>query len=645
MAVLPDTEDRDRDRAHPGARHPLDPLSGAEITAAVAVLRAAGRLPGQARVIDVSLAEPVKNVVLGHRPGQPVRRRAEVTVLDPASGLTSEAVVDLTAGALLSWAGVPGVRPPVTLDEYAECERVVRADPGFRAALARRGDLDPELVAVESWGIGAFSRPEDEGRRLVWTLCFYRERPGDLNPYARPINGLHAIVDLNQMRVVRVEDLGAVPLPPGDGGYPAVPARTGLRPVEISQPEGPSFTLDGHQISWQNWRLRLGWTQREGLVLHTVSYADGGRDRLILYRASVAELVIPYADPRPGHAWRNAFDAGEYGLGILANSLERGCDCLGEIRYLDVEMVDTAGEPYTVPQAICVHEEDAGLAWKHFDAASGHAEVRRSRRLVISFIITAGNYEYAFYWYLYTDGTIEAEVKLTGIVLTTALAPGETSEYGAVVADRTLAANHQHFFSFRLDMAVDGLANSVHEVNTAAAPAGDANRYGNAFTARRTPFRAERDAQRIIDPLADRCWVVTNPSVRNRFGDPVGYKLAPGRNVLPFASPDSPVVRRAGYMTRHLWVTPYQPSERFPAGKYPNQHPGGAGLPEWTAANRPIENTDIVLWYTLGSNHIPRPEDWPVMPVELAGFALKPVGFFDRNPALDLPPPARHCHG
>jgi len=94
---------------------------------------------------------------------------------------------------------------------------------------------------------------------------------------------------------------------------------------------------------------------------------------------------------------------------------------------------------------------------------------------------------------------------------------------------------------------------------------------------------------------------------------------------------------RGAFMTRHLWVTPFAAGERFPAGEYPNQHPGGAGLPEWTKADRPIENTDIVLWYTLGSHHIPRPEDWPVMPVERIGFTLQPFGFFDANPSLDVP--------
>jgi primary-amine oxidase len=560
--------------------------------------------------------------------------------------MTCEIVVSLTAGSVLSWRPVPGVRAPVTLGEYAECERLVRGDQGFREGLQRRGITNPEQVLVEPWGIGTFTRAEDEGRRLVWTLCFYRASPGD-NPYAKPIHGLHAVVDLDDMAVVRVEDLGIVPLPPGTGDYAtgSTAVRSGLQPLEVRQPAGVSFAIDGWEVRWQKWRLRLGFNAREGLVLYTIGYEDNGRLRSVIHRASVAELVIPYGDPRPAQGWRNAFDIGEYGIGIMTNSLELGCDCLGEIRYFDAELADDRGEPYTIKNAVCVHEEDDGILWKHFDAGLGQTEVRRSRRLVVSFIVTAGNYEYAFYWCFYQDGTIELEVKLTGIVLTAALDPGEASDYGTVVATQTLAAHHQHFFSVRLDMAVDGPGNSVYEIETESVPAGPQNPYGNAFRPRRTLLRTESDAGRLINPLTARHWLVVNPNITNAWGQPVGYKLVPGGNVLPFAHEDAPIIQRAGFMTRHLWVTPFAEGERFPAGEYPNQHPGGAGLPSWTKANRTIENTNVVLWYTLGSHHIPRPEDWPVMPAERVSFALKPFGFFDSNPSLDVPPPGGHDPG
>jgi primary-amine oxidase len=398
----------------------------------------------------------------------------------------------------------------------------------------------------------------------------------------------------------------------------------------------------GWEVRWQRWRLRLGFTAREGLVLHAVGYEDQGRVRPVIWRASVAELFVPYADPRPFQGWRNAFDVGEYGIGTMANSLRLGCDCLGEIRYLDVELADPDGQPYTIGNAICLHEEDFGLLWKHFDDTLGTVETRRSRRLVISFIVTVSNYEYAIYWYFYTDGSIEFEAKLTGIVLTTALPPGQTSDFGTLVAPQTLAGHHQHFLSVRLDMAVDGPRNTVYEVDTEAVAPGPDNPLGNAFRPVRRPLRRESEAQCVIDPLRGRYWLVANPGQRTALGHEPAYKLIPGPGVLPFSHPDAPVLRRAGFATKHLWVTPFHPDERFPAGDYPNQHPGGAGLPAWTKADRPIEDTDVVLWYTLGNLHITRPEDWPVMPAERTGFMLRPAGFFDQNPALDVAP-APHC--
>jgi primary-amine oxidase len=633
MATLSEITDDDR--------YPLDPLTAEEIIATVNALRADNRLSQAARIISVTLDEPPKSSLSSYTPGELVPRRSQVVVMEPAEHALYEGRVLLDQGVVEAWNAVPGQQGSLTREECGQCERIVRADPQVLAGLERRGISDPDRVLVESWGVGNCEKPERDGQRVVWTLLFYRERPDD-NPYAKPIHGLHAIVDLDDMTILRVEDLGTVPLPPGDGAYAhdrTGPHRADLRPLHITQPEGPSFTVRGSEVRWQRWSLRIGFNAREGLVLYAIGYEDQGRIRPVIYRASVAELLIPYADPRPFQAWRNAFDIGEYGIGWLTNSLERGCDCLGEIRYLDVTLCDSSGTPHTIPQAICLHEEDTGLLWKHYDSNLETTEIRRSRRLVVSFVITAGNYEYAFYWHFYQDGSIEFEVKLTGIVLTTAALPGEHNDFGTLVAQQTLAAHHQHFFSVRLDMEVEGPQNTVYEVDTEALPIGPLNPLGNAFRAIKRPLRRESEAGRTIDPLRGRYWLITNPNHTTALGHHPSYKLVPGPNVLLFADPEAPITERARYATKHLWVTPYAPGERFPAGEYPNQHPGGAGLPAWTAADRPIENTDVVVWYTLGSHHIPRPEDWPVMPVERAGFALKPAGFFDANPALDVAPP------
>jgi len=385
----------------------------------------------------------------------------------------------------------------------------------------------------------------------------------------------------------------------------------------------------------------------EGLVLHTMGYEDGGRVRPVLYRAAVSEMVVPYGHPGPMHAWKSAFDAGEWGLGRMANSLTIGCDCLGEIHYFDNVWADEKGKPHTRRNAICMHEEDYGILWKHVDMVSGRSEVRRSRRLVVSSIATVGNYEYGFYWYFYLDGTMQLEVKLTGIMSTMAVADGDAGEHAKMVAPGLAAPYHQHLFNVRLDVEVDGPHNAVYEVDAvgSAAPGSPENPWGNVFGTTSTLLETELAARRDVDPGRSRTWRIANRSMHNAVGEPTAYKLLPGSTPTLLAHPDSSVGRRAAFAAHNVWVTPFDPDERRAAGDYPNQHAGGAGLPAWTARDRPIVDTDIVVWHSFGVTHVPRPEDWPVMPVEYTGFSLVPFGFFDRNPALDVPPAGDHCHG
>jgi primary-amine oxidase len=310
-------------------------------------------------------------------------------------------------------------------------------------------------------------------------------------------------------------------------------------------------------------------------------------------------------------------------------------------------MAGEDGNAVTIPQAICLHEEDYGILWKHYDMMSDTAEVRRSRRMVVSFIATVGNYEYGFFWYFYLDGSIQAEVKLTGIIQTQAVAPGDRADYANPVTPELAGPHHQHLFNFRLDTCVDGVANSIYEVEAVPVPPGPDNPYANAFTAEVTLLESEAGAQRMAAPERSRYWKIVNHGSTNACGEPVAYKLMPMTVGAPLlADPSSAIHGRATFATKHLWVTPFDPAERRAAGDFPNQHPGGDGLPRWTAADRALVDTDIVAWLTVGATHFCRPEDWPVMPCEYVGFTLKPFGFFDRNPGIDLAPTTNghHCH-
>ena len=627
--------------------HPLDPLSAEEITAARDIVRRERGLPETALFASIRLQEPSKAVVRSFTPGAPIERQAFLVVMDRQANSLHDAVVSISQNRLVAWHERPGLQGPILMEEFYAVDALIRADQRWQQAIRRRGIDDLARVRIDPWMVGNFGVAEEHGRRIVASLSYYIETEGD-NPYARPIEGVVAYVDLNRDEVMRVIDAHPeVPVPTDSGRYdPASvgPLREGLRPIEVTQPEGPSFSVCGNEIHWQRWRFRFSFNGREGLVLHTIGYEDESELRPVVYRASLSEMIVPYGDISPSHFFQHAFDLGDFGAGKGVNSLELGCDCLGEIRYFDVTLHDDNGEPLTVRNGICLHEEDAGMLWKHWDFPDGATEVRRSRRLVISSISTLLNYEYGFYWYLYLDGTIEFEVKLTGILQTAAVAPGTEPSHAEMVAPGLSAPHHQHLFSARLDMEVDGPQNTVTELDLVAAPPGIDNLYGSAMTTRVTTLRRESEARRQIDAAAGRTWVVSNATKRNELDRPTGYRLMPTYTPVLLAPADSAVGSRGAFAAYNLWVTAFDPEERHSGGEYPNQHPGGAGLPEWSAQDRPIEDADIVLWHTFGISHVVRPEDWPIMPVEHVGFRLSPWGFFSRNPTLDVPPNhAAHC--
>lgn len=618
--------------------HPLTPLSAEEIEIAAAVVRDRSGLNATGFFETITLDEPSRAERAGWRDGVRPQRRAYVCCYERSSNRTLRGKVDLGAGTLLQWQHVPGVQAHIPPEEFTDGDRIAKADPRVVAALAKRGITDLETVLIETWAAGNFGIAEEQGRRIAYCHCWVINDAGD-NRYARPIANLHPVIDLAAQAVIRVDDFGVVPLPPDSPSIrPTEGLRTDLKPLEITQPEGPSFAIDGYHIDWQNWRIRVGFDMREGLVLHDIGYRDGGRVRPIMHRASLAEMVVPYGDPAGGNFRRNAFDTGEYGMGGLLDSLVLGCDCLGHIHYFDVCAHDWEGRPVPIRNAVCLHEEDYGLLWKHTDAMTGASRAVRSRRLVISSIVTIGNYVYGFFWYFYQDGTIATEVKATGIPFPTGIAPGEHPEYGALVAPGVASHVHQHSFSFRFDMAVDGDLNAVRELDFEPKPMGPENPHGNAVAIIERPLNREGEAAREMDLARSRSWKVISSERVNGLGRPTAYRLVPGANTLPYLDPQAPVARRAGFMFKHFWATAYDPDELFPAGWFPNQSPGGDGLPEWIRADRPLEGKDIVVWYTLNFHHQPRPEDWPVQPMLYAGLHWMPEGFFDRNPALDVPP-------
>jgi primary-amine oxidase len=615
--------------------HPLDPLTPAEITKAAALARRASPYGDNTRFEVIELKEPDKAVVRAFRPGAPIARDARVNVFSAEKIGVCKLILSLDREEVLFKKEYPTMRATIQTEEFLQIESIIRRDPAFIAGCAKRGITNMEMVCIDPWSAGNFGIPGEEGKHLCHVFAWLRLREFE-NFYAHPIEGLNAVIDLKTWKVIRVDDYGVVPIPMQEINYESqfITPRPASKPIHIVQPEGVNFKIEGHRLTWENWSMIVGFNSREGLTLHDIRFDD----RPVLFRASIVEMVVPYGSPDNGHFRKHVFDVGEYGMGKFANSLKLGCDCLGVIEYLDVFINTMTGVPLKIEKAICIHEEDSGLQWKHMDFRTEHTEVRRARKLVVSFVCTVGNYEYAFYWYFHRDGNIECEVKATGVINTAACLPGHPGKYGREVSPGLVGQIHQHLFCARLDLAIDGDKNSFVECNCHAEPAGPANPYGNAFYEEETILRSEKEAARRNNPATQRYWRMINPEKKNHVGQPVGYKLDAPHCITPFVHPDSFSGKRAGFVQNHVWVTAYDSEERYPAGDYMNHSDGQTGLDKIILQDRPIENTDIVLWHTFGLHHPVRAEDFPVQPCVMSGFMLMPTGFFPHNPTINLPP-------
>ena len=631
--------------ANQPVRHPLDPFTTREYAAISTALERGNYVDANSRYALITLDEPPKAEVLHWKPGVAIQRRAFVIVKNGRH--VFEAVVDVSKLKVLSWEQVKDGQPGILNEEWTSAQEIVRANPEWQAAVRRRGVTDFEGVVCIPLTAGSNDIAQEMGQRLVKVVCF--DGRGIRNFWGRPIEGLIAVVDLHQRAVVRLIDPPAVPIPKAAVDFDEDSVgklREPPNPVSHVQSRGPSFRVAGHEVGWQKWRFHFRIDPRVGPVVSTVRYNDGGKMRSILYQGCLSELFVPYMDPGEGWYFRTYMDAGQYGVGRLAAPLQPGLDCPPNAVFFDAVFADDRGKPYTQQRLACLFERYSGdIAWRHYEAVNGNSEVRRRTELVLRFISAVGNYDYIFDWVFCQDGTIKVAVGASGIEQVKAVQSrtlandtnGRDTAYGHMVAEHTVAINHDHFFCFRLDLDVDGPTNSfvVDHLRTKRL-AEESPRKSIWAVESRTPA-TEQAAKLRINLQKPALWRVLNSNVVGPLGYPVSYQLKPKSNVVPLLSPDDPLQQRAGFTDFHLWVTPYDPSQRYAAGIYPNQSKGGGGLPAWTKANRPIQKTDVVLWYTLGFHHVVRAEDWPVLPTGWHGFELRPFDFFRRNPALDLP--------
>ncbi|KAF3806807.1 Copper amine oxidase 1 [Colletotrichum gloeosporioides] len=633
--------------------HPLDPLSAAEIEKAIAAVTAAH---GEVFFNVVSLHEPRKAEMTAFlaAPGTAPRpaRIADVVVI-AKGGKVYDGLVDIASGAITKWELMEGVQPIITMEELQIVEHICRTDERVIEQCVLSGVPRHEMhkVYCDPWTIG-YDERHGNTVRLQQALMYYRPDP-DTCQYQYPLD-FCPIYDADKQAIVAI-DVPNVRRPlskaaPIDytpaavqkqGGY-----RTDLKPINITQPQGVSFTMAGREISWQNWNFHIGFNYREGIVLSNITYNDKGTVRPIFYRLSLAEMVVPYGNPEHPHQRKHAFDLGEYGAGYMTNSLALGCDCKGAIHYLDAEFPTRNGAVRTIKNAICIHEEDSGILFKHTDFRDDSVIVTRGRKLIIQQIFTAANYEYAVQWIFHQDGTIQPEIKLTGILNTYAMNPGEdTKGWGTQVYPGVNAHNHQHLFCLRIDPNVDGPRNTVFMVDAVPsdAPVGSPeNFYGNAFSARRTKLATTGESLTDYNGATSRTWEIANTDKLHPYsGKPASYKLV-SREVPGLLPKEGSLVwKRAGFARHAVMVTKYRDDELWPAGRHVPQTSGepSRGIPEWVGdGSESVEQEDVVFWHTFGVTHIPAPEDFPIMPVEPITLLLRPRNFFANNPVMDVPP-------
>jgi primary-amine oxidase len=621
----------------PQEHHPLDPLTASEYSEAITILQAAGYLTEASRFTELELLDPPKQSVRGWQAGDDVERTAFAIVKQGEQ--TFEARISLTDAAVLSWVEIEGVQPSLIVEDFINTFRILAEDEEFVAALASRG-YSPDEVGCSPMTLGNYNIPRYQGRRLIKTPCYAL---GEGSRFTRPIEGIFAVVDVAADEVYEFIDYANIPVADNPASTDVELSRRQLNETGIYQPDGANFTVNGHLINWDNWRFHYRMEKRSGLVISDVYYQDGDNERAILYQGAVSELFVPYMDPDTMWYSRTFLDAGEYGFGASATPLASGADCPVTGLFLDANVPDDFGNAFTIPNAICIFERNVGdPAWRHFEFDSGF-EGRPAVELVVRMGAAIGNYDYFIDWVFTQDGRIRPRIGASGYdgykgVLSQSM-NDDTAEadaaFGTLVAPGLIGVNHDHFFSFRLDLDIDGINNSLSLDRLVPR---DIEGPRSAWVIESEIAATESLAKINYNPARPANWRIMNPNVTGPVGHAPGYLLKPLNSIAyTLLDEQDPAHQRAAFTQHQLWVTPYAEDERYAAGNYVNQGEYGMGLPEWTVADRAIENTDIVIWYSAGFHHAPRTEDFPIMPFAWHEFELMPYNFFQRNPALDVP--------
>ncbi|XP_047166349.1 primary amine oxidase-like [Vigna umbellata] len=639
-------------------QHPLDPLTIQEFNRVRTILSSHPLFKSSSSysLSSVVLEEPDKKLVIKWKKGDPPLPR-KASVVAAVKGVSHVLTVDLEISQVTSLeTGSASGYPTMTMEEMVGVLEVPLKSTEFNRSITKRGVNLADLACLPI-SSGWYGTPVEENRRLIKVQCYSKE--GTVNFYMKPIEGVTALVDMDRKEVLAISDDGQnIPVANGsntDYRYSIQKLNGELRllnPISLEQPKGPSFTVDGHLVKWANWEFHLRPDPRAGTIISQVKVRDPDTLKLrnVMYKGFTSELFVPYMDPTEGWYFKTYMDAGEYGFGLQAMPLDPLNDCPRNAYYMDGVFASSDGTPYLQPNMICIFESYAGdIAWRHAECPITNlkvTEVRPKVTLVVRMAAAVANYDYIVDWEFQTDGLIRSKVGLSGILMVKGTSyekmeqvPENEYLYGTLLSENIIGVIHDHFITYHLDMDVDGSDNSFVKVKLKKEETSSEESPRKSYLkAVKKVAKTEKEAEIRLKLYEPSEFHVVNPMKKTRVGNPVGYKLVPGGTAASLLDPEDPPQKRAAFTNNQIWVTPYNKTEQWAGGLFAYQSKGDDTLQVWSDRDRPIENRDIVLWYTIGFHHIPCQEDYPIMPTVSSSFDLKPVNFFERNPILGVPP-------
>lgn len=629
------------------AAHPLNGLTSQEISQTFEAISKSEYAYPNMRFSEIKLKDPEKDqvwdVFINHKE-LTQDRVAEFTLLKGKSVI--EGAVDLKTQNVTQWKVLENTHGMVLYDDMVAVQEIITKDKNYKKALAKRGVKDVSKVVTTPLTVGYFGGKDGLGQELnVLKVVSYLDT-GDGNYWAHPIENLVAVVDLDQKKIVKLEEGAIIPVPMSPNSIANKNDKSQIKPLNIVEPEGKNFSITGQTVHWGPWCFHVGLDSRVGLKVSTVTYKDKGEKRKVMYEGNLGGMVVPYGDPDMGWYFKSYLDSGEYGMGTLTSSIEKGIDAPDNAVLLDAVIADYTGQPRVIPNAIAIFERYAGPEFKHQEMNQPNISSER-RELVVRWISTVGNYDYIFDWVFNNNGIIGINAGATGIEAVKGVkartmhdaTAKEDTRYGTLIDHNIVGTTHQHIYNFRLDMDVDGGNNSFMELDPVVAKNTRGGPRSSAMEVKERTVATEQEAAQKFDPSTIR--LISNANKENRMGNPVSYQMIPfAGGTHPIAkganfAPDEWLFKRLSFMDKQIWVTKRDQNEQFPEGKYSNRSVKDTGLGEFVANNDNIENKDLVVWMTTGTTHVARAEEWPIMPTEWVYTMLKPWNFFDSTPTLN----------